>query len=261
MYKPFQNRFISYIYKRLEWFYYRVKWLSLYGTADFFESISIEINSYCQLRCSICPNSVSDRGLKKNEKFLATQDIISILEQLGEIKYKGRITFHRFNEPLTDDRLISFIIEARRHCPKARINLASNGLSLTQEYYDKLKYAGLNEIIVTEYSDKVLHRIKGVIYRKLTINDALYNRGGLIKIKGHAKLPCQSGFSNGVNIDVDGNLVKCCNDFLSSEPLGNIKEHSLLDIWHSAEYKRIRKQLRKQQFTSPLCIECVKGVK
>ena len=258
IYKPFQNRFISYLFKELEWVYYRTKWLILYGTTDFFDGIAIETSSYCQLRCSICPNSVSERGLKKNEKLLPHPIVVSLLLQLRKIKFRGGISFHRFNEPLTDKRLLTFIMIARQCCPKAKINIASNGLLLTQEYYNKQKTAGVDEIIVTEYTDKDLHRVEGVIYRKLTIDDALYNRGGLIKIKKLGKLPCQSAFSNGISIDTEGNVLKCCNDFFSSEPFGNINNQLLLDIWHGKKYKEERKRLRKQKFISTLCKECIK---
>ena len=39
-----------------------------YGTADMFDDIDIETTTFCNRRCSYCPNSLFDRGLKENEK-------------------------------------------------------------------------------------------------------------------------------------------------------------------------------------------------
>ena len=253
-------KILSPIYNKLEWVYYRLRWLYLYSTTDFFESIGIEINSYCQLRCSICPNSVSEKGMKKNEVLLDIDLVLKVLNDLRKIKYRGRIVFHRFNEPLTDKRLVSFVSIARTYMPKCKINIATNGLLLTNDKYLELKEAGVNTILVTEY-DLPIKKLpyKDIIYRTLNENDSLHNRSGLVKTKQRAKLPCQSAFYNSVNIDATGKVLKCCNDYFGVEPIGDIRDSDIISIWNSPLYKHHREKLKKKQFDySELCKECVK---
>ena len=126
------------LYFNSEWIYNKIKWLFLYGITDYFNGVAIEISSYCQLRCSICPNLTYDRGLKKNKVKMGLDVIEKILNDLKG--FKGTIEYHRFNEPLTDERLDTIIRLTKKLLPKCRVFIASNGLLLTEKRYNNLIY-------------------------------------------------------------------------------------------------------------------------
>jgi len=264
LYLPFKTELSSRILRWLEWKYYELKWLALYGNKDFFESISIETNTFCQLHCPFCPNSNNDRGEKKNEIRLSTGIIINLIDELKSIGYKGRIGLSRFNEPLTDERLVSIVKIIRKALPKNIISIATNGLMLTEKLFLELKDAGVTEFYVTEYGkslDKVLElkeKYGSILHRRLTEDDPLYNRGGLVTVKkSFGMRGCQSGYSRAVQVDPSGNIVYCYNDYFSDGKMGNLNESSFLDIWKCDKYKFVRKQLRKQNYNhSKLCTKC-----
>ena len=62
-----------------------------HGTVDMFDGISIETTTYCNRRCSYCPNSTFDRGEKKNEKLMEVWLFKKIIDELRDIKYKSII--------------------------------------------------------------------------------------------------------------------------------------------------------------------------
>ena len=61
---------------------------------------------------------------------------------------------------------------------------------------------------------------------------------------------------NPLVIDAEGNVVVCANDYLGRVKLGNIGESRLLDIWKSQKFTDIRRGLRNQHYTLPICLSC-----
>ena len=244
-------------YFMLEGICIRIKWFFFYGTTDYFSNIAIEISTYCQLRCSICPNSIHSRGLKENKVEMHIDVISKILTDLKG--FRGNISYARFNEPLTDNRLDTIIRLTKKLLPKSKVFINTNGLLLTEKRYDELVEAGVDEILATDYvGNKPMKRIKGVTHRYLDENMPLLNRVGMIATKVKADLPCQAEIRSAIVINVDGNLLKCCNDYFSKEIFGNVKKENLLDIWFNEKFRDTREQLKKQNFDySELCRKCV----
>jgi hypothetical protein len=71
--------------------------------------LDIETTTYCNRRCSYCPNSVFERSLRKNEHLMAPALFRKIVDELADISFKGSLSPHLYGEPLTDSRLISFM--------------------------------------------------------------------------------------------------------------------------------------------------------
>ena len=59
--------------------------------------IEIEINHDCNRACAYCPNSSLKR---KNQGQMSERLFLRLLGQLKEIGYRGRISYHFYNEPL-----------------------------------------------------------------------------------------------------------------------------------------------------------------
>ncbi|MFX1453246.1 MAG: SPASM domain-containing protein, partial [Promethearchaeota archaeon] len=115
----------------------------------------------------------------------------------------------------------------------------------------------------TSFSQKLFFFLKERFYRKITIQyqkfDSkipLYNRGGLVEPEIVNYKPRCDLYDNPLVIDYDGNVILCCNDYLSSIKFGNLEKKSLMSIWNSKNYRKIRRQLRKQIYSLPICKRC-----
>ncbi|MBN2421473.1 SPASM domain-containing protein, partial [Candidatus Woesearchaeota archaeon] len=84
----------------------------------------------------------------------------------------------------------------------------------------------------------------------------LFNRAGLVKVKNQSVLK-KCFMANDVNIDYEGNVVLCCNDYFSSIKFGNVKKEKLIDIWNKPNYRKIREDLEKGIFNLDICKKCV----
>jgi radical SAM protein with 4Fe4S-binding SPASM domain len=80
----------------------------------------------------------------------------------------------------------------------------------------------------------------------------MINRGGLVNIT-QKRIKYYTLASENLVIDYNGNVILCCNDYLSSVKLGNINNEKIIDIWNKKFYKKIRYELRKGIFTLDIC--------
>lgn len=129
-------------------------------------TIALETFSYCNRRCSYCPNSTHDRI--SDNKIMERQVFDSILRDLGEVDYRGTICFNGYNEPLSDPVILEHIAETRRRVPNAILHMSTNGDYLDREYLEKLHAAGLNRFYISIHfkphetftDSKILRRIE-----------------------------------------------------------------------------------------------------
>lgn len=133
--------------------------------------VEMETHSYCNRRCSYCPNVVGDRlGANQHMPSDIWQRIVSDLE---EIDYKQSLILNYYNEPLADRAILDRIREARARIPNARIMIYSNGDYLDRAFVDELADAGLDYMHVSihlkrgdRYSDMyVVNRINEISVR------------------------------------------------------------------------------------------------
>jgi len=114
--------------------------------------IEFAISSYCNRRCIYCPNNVVDRHsehIKMNDNLF-----YNILSQLKSIDYSGKITVHRYNEPLSDvSYALLRLVKIRSYLPNAKIHLFTNGDYLDTELLYTLRDIGVNVIIATIHYD------------------------------------------------------------------------------------------------------------
>lgn len=254
----------------LKWKRYFIKFYFRYGYGDFFSDLNIEINTYCNRRCSYCPNSIYDRGLKENEKFMDTNLYYKIVDELSEINFKGRISPQCYGEPLMDERLPELMEYTRKKLPKVKLVVISNGDALTVDKFNQLINSGVDKFTITqhgksmspnmkkifEYLEEHPEKKKKIKYDSFSDDTPLYNRGGLIKPKVVNTDPRCANPANPLCIDSDGNVILCCHDYFSSVKFGNLADQKLLDIWFSKKYKNLRAKLRKKEFQLPICLKC-----
>ena len=116
--------------------------------------IDLETSSQCNRRCEYCVNATYDETRDRFSKntFMNDEIFSSVIDQLAEIDFVGRIAFHYLNEPLMFvDSLVERIAFARQKLPNATLTVYTNGDYLTRPVLDRLAAAGVNAVEITAH--------------------------------------------------------------------------------------------------------------
>jgi len=242
---------------------YSIRNLVLHGDRHLFRNVAIEISTTCNRKCIYCPNSKYNLPPKK----MPIKLYHLIINQLKVIKFSGSLYFHFYNEPLLDSRLASLVKIAKKALPNCFIRIFTNGDFLNQTNISKLIHSGVFEFVVTQHQpsstewQKNLKTLtkkfpKTISLQSLT-HTPLSNRGGLIQVTNKENRKNCIDPLQTLQIDIDGNIILCCNDYFRSQKFGNLKEKSIIDIWNDVNYKTIRYELRKGVTNLPICKKCL----
>lgn len=267
-YRVFAQNIPETIKPTLRGWYNEINKILTYGIIkkDIFTALDFEINSQCNLECSYCPASFKNgRGnhLMPVETFKKTIDDLSVID------YSGRISPHFFGEPLLDDRLPELMAYVRRKLPKAQIIIHTNGIRLSREKYDACINAGVDGFLVTKHTKTMPKNVTDILDNKYSKHGTikvrsldsltLFNRGGAVKPKKERKMKRCYYISDEISVTHTGNVV-CTNDFNETHVFGNVNDNSILDIWNSEGFRKVRKDVRAGKFTLEMCKKCV-GIK
>ena len=242
--------------KIYHWFDFQRRVLN--GTSGIFSHIEIGTIDGCNRSCEVCPTTLNPRpnGLMGEGLFR------KIIDELGEIGFRGKIHPHFYGEPLLDERLPEFIGYARTVLPKSQIVIWTNGDLLTKKLLEELVMKGVDRFIVSRYNENgQLSELgpaqrKRVRYKQFSDNTYLFNRGGLVKPRHVRQLGNCYYPSNVVVVDCQGNVVLCCNDYKSKYIFGNLKSERLMDVWDKNGYSEARENLRRGDFNLEICRIC-----
>lgn len=262
--KIIKKRILMPIYCKL-----RLLYLLIRFGEDRFLNVEIEINSQCNFRCSYCPVSKFPR----EKGMLPTKTYKNVIEQLREIGFSGIISPHQYNEPLLDNRLTQLMTYTKSQLPKCKIFLYTNGNLLDKKLFNKLINAGVDKIIISQHTPKMLPTIdnlfseisrgerKRISYVDLNSKSyILSNRGGLVKDKNLDRFYYCFSPTIGLIIDYRGFVRICCNDYNCMHTFGNVKNESIMSIWRKADFKKARRDIRNGRFNFRICQLCSKEI-
>jgi MoaA/NifB/PqqE/SkfB family radical SAM enzyme len=211
-------------------------------------NIEIEIGTYCNRRCSFCPNSFIDRIAEK--RLMDDALFETIVSQLGNMRWRGTLRFHRYNEPLADrDYLLRRLAACRALAPHVSVLIQTNGDYLDRLYLEAIHDAGCRNIFCTAYLkegvpycdatavatiEDRLRRLQlpfefvsvqpgiqavarasfrdmTLIMRAFNFQASASNRGGLLAMNADVVRvqPCLRPFDE-LQIECDGTLMPCC---------------------------------------------------
>lgn len=259
---------------------------------NLFTTIAVEIGAQCNRTCWFCPNATN----KRPDEYMDGLLLRKIGDELGSIKYSGRIALYIYNEPFKNPLLHSIINMFREKVPKSTIMVATNGDYVKNwENFQTLFDEGLNQLQINVYSN--MHRFRklsamvqltdaeeGNIYsntspkkrvysveqkfdRKLSPTSTkigrfeLSNRSGNVPTLPTLKEPlqkmCVRPFRS-LQINWRGEAILCCNDYHADVVCGDVNNDTIQHIWeHSKVLKKYRiKLLRKNRKKLKLCKEC-----
>ena len=119
-----------------------------------FTRIQIQTVSWCNRSCAFCPSG----KFPVAKTFMPLDVYHRVIDQLGALQFRGRISPYLMNESLLDKRLPELIAYARRQCPQSWIAINTNGDALSEALAERLFDAGLNCMDVNAYDDAPQHQ-------------------------------------------------------------------------------------------------------
>ncbi len=219
--------------------------------------IQIQTQAGCNYTCSFCP--VGKITLPGGRMSMELYE--HVLAQLGD--FRGELRPYLMNEPLLDKRIVELCRLARERTRARAITIQTNGSRLTREMAEELvRYA---TIIVNDYTEdnSVLARLRsyGIRSKNLILVDrdphaTLSNRAGNVPGRPVVRLRqfCVRPFTQ-VYVTSDGKLVLCCQDWKFEEVMGDLRQHTLAEIWNNERYRQLRTDLLSRNRTG-LCSKC-----
>lgn len=255
--------------------------------------VEIEVHSFCNRKCSWCPNSFIDR--KSKTEYLDESVYLQLLEDLSLVEYSGRISFSRYNEPFADNVIYKRLKQARETLPKALLHTNSNGDYLTREALERAGESGLHNIAIQIYlrwpyqtvlnrANELMNQIgvelqlldNGVFEAKIkTLTVSVYHRdfskdgvnrcGLLVSPEIERQKPCMIPQTD-IYVDYNGSVIPCCNVRSDYEPhkeliLGNLHENRIFEIWQSEKARKWRELVSSKGEKPYPCNTCSFGVK
>jgi len=242
-----------------------------------FEEIEFETLSYCNRKCEYCPNATWERFGAEKQFFMAEDVFKTLIQQLKDLGFCGQIAPHLYGEPMSDPRLLKWVVHMRQQLPKCRIKIVTNGDYLDKTSFNSMIDAGVDVFFISKHSKQLKKKCREVLnslsheeFKKhIVFNDfyndyyeeqsLLNNRGGDVELKNETqkKPPVNCAYVTYPVINTHGDMIICCQDFHSKYIFGNIMERHLGDIWYDPNNMRVRKRTFKNQFDLKICQDCM----
>lgn len=240
-------------------------------------TINIETVQGCNRRCDFC----GTMGMEKKIHFITKDILFHTLNLIKKANFQPRIRLAGHGEPTLNPELPILIKCIRTALPKAQIHLFTNGTVIEKkpELVDTLFKAGLNNLIIDEYTDhlvgkfvrnnatckkyRIVEQGAGVPLLdvkpnerricitppidgdKNTMNRKLCNQLGsaLPPLEKPMHKKCTVIFRE-MTIRHDGNIAICCNDFRGYYYVTNImKCTSFEEAWFHPRFESARRFL------------------
>ncbi len=245
-----------------------------------FDSVFFEVRTRCNGHCSFCLASVGNDP--RSDVSMPKQLFEKVLQELVDLKYKGRVAFHNNSEPLLFKELPEFVSKVKERLPECYIQILTNGRSLTLQRAERLIQAGVDQISVNVYRKKStdsIPKVLGEIRSKLL--EPMFKEGefeviGLgtslsskspefsfvvsprledeeldsrVGTAPNKKVPasvargfCQYPFTQLI-VTADGRVAGCCNDVLFALPMSDVNVSKVTEIWYGDRFSKLREHL------------------
>ena len=241
--------------------------------------IELSGSGTCNRVCVFCPRSAPDFEDKK--EFIKPELFERICRELNGLDYSGMFIFSGFVEPLLDKRIYEKIEQISASCPKATIDLVTNGDVLNDTRMARLFESGLSNLLISVYDgpddaalfEAMAKRVappKGnVIVRhrylppEQDFGITMTNRGGMMDNAVHIrpspteplKAQCFYPFYT-LMIDYTGECLMCTHDWGKRGVVGNLNVQTIREVWTSPRMEEARRRLINGDRTGSPCDRC-----
>lgn len=222
-----------------------------------FSVIEFNISELCNRTCEFCPRA--DPAVYPNRNLFMTRALMAkIATELGSFDYSGKALFSAFSEPFLHKELEDFIGLIRKHCPRCRIEVVTNGDFVTPERVRALFDSGLTALLVSMYDgphqeaplaavrdevglteDQFILRVR-YLSKEEGFGLTMSNRAGFVDTEalgsGKQELPLARPCfypHYQMTVDFDGSVLLCPHDWGKRIRAGNLNDETILDVWNS----------------------------
>jgi 2-deoxy-scyllo-inosamine dehydrogenase (SAM-dependent)/8-amino-3,8-dideoxy-alpha-D-manno-octulosonate transaminase len=258
------------------------------GGIPLFERLLIESHSNCNRSCWFCPRTYDKSGKYLDDQGLSvlrqmpTDKILNILDQAQAMRFRGKVGFHHYSEPLLDRRNPMLAREAKARGMVPYLHTNGDVLKFNDELCAQIKEI-YGTIVVGLYdygSNEELQDTKSYWYARLEgVVDLKFSMIGVAGSRAAESMgvpkalvptdkrmsipdltydnaPCHRPLIRMI-IQYDGEMCNCCEDTYGSFQLGNVYASSLEELWHSERHRRFTEELiRGQRGRHELCRKC-----
>lgn len=227
-------------------------------------SIEINLTDNCNRSCSMCPQSVKNWVRKPGTFSIELAEILN--DQLRSIHYDGQVSLTGFGEPILHKNLSKIAGEISRDIQLGWLEVNTNGDGLTLKNGEDLIANGVTHFTISLY-DEDLSEYYLNLFNDLPVelsfkhlysgSDYYINRVDQVVDPQPLKIlkRCNYPFYR-LMIDIDGQVLLCSNDWRRKTNFGNIRDHSIRDIWLSDQFKQYRDMLHRGIRDSIPCSNC-----
>ena len=246
--------------------------------------IHVETRTRCNAGCAFCLANVHDDP--RPDALMPESLVDGLIGELATWGYARRLSFYNNNEPFLDRRLFGFLAKARAALPLCYLELKSNGKSLTRDAIVQAFEAGLDTLVINDYTTTGEHTPhvaglaqqlegldrfrghlapRGLDRRRIVIqlrdqNAVLNTRAGTspnkATLREPLRLPCLRPIEM-VTISARGEVSACSEDFFYTLRMGDLNEQTLREIWYSETFTELRRRvLAGDRSADPACRQC-----
>jgi len=222
--------------------------------------------------------------------------INTLINQLQEINFTGTLAPHMYGETLAHPQIVEITDKVTKAGIKLVIytnadyltqelmdklraaglyklsiskhskNLSKTSMDVLRGLFDKISdYKHLKIMDICKQINGKDIEIDGLIFKIVdfytdfnTNKEMLHNRGGELdlELKKNSR-PVGCSYVLYPVIDVEGNIVLCCNDYKGKHILGNVMERHIYDIWTDPNNVWLRNKIYRGSLDLQICQECV----
>lgn len=231
-----------------------------------FKKLLIETHSACNRACPTCMRQNDPRARARREYIELPAEIVhSVIDQATQLRFKGPVGLVWFNEPLMDPRIPVFARYVKQR--GLYVYVTTNGDLLTPEL--AMEFDGvLNHIGVSVYGPDPEGK-RHAYFRSLFQKTPVWFYGEHVVthfsphsllhscIKKRIERRCWNP-QNRLIITYTGEMAFCCEDLACNFNLGNIRDHSLEELWFNKRHQRMLFVLNQQggRHNFPYCEIC-----
>ena len=219
--------------------------------------LEIETCSTCNRTCPGCiRNSHPNRARVQDwfaPNFMPTEMVEKILTEAQEMGFRGTVCLQHYNEPLMDERIGRFGKFARE-LGFREVLMATNADYMTEERAAELDGV-FTRLLIALYMDEPKKSEREKWLRSVfSKTELLFTGGGHIPthfspvfdVKGlaqaHLDRPCSLPLERMI-LNHRGDMLLCCDDVVGNFDLGNVRTHSLRELWYGKKHQQILKDL------------------
>lgn len=240
-----------------------------------FANCMIETLNRCNGSCAFGPASKESetRPFKK----MSEEMYCSIIEELRDAEWEGKLFLNINNEPFVDVRILKFAEYAKSTIPGVFVELITNGTLLSpKKMYDLV--GKIDSLVINDYSNRYeLSEPHRSIYREIKAHEEAFRNIKVIINRRYSQeiLATRAGYAsnkkeknNNVNgpciypftdllIFPDGKVGMCCNDCKEVTDFGDVTQNRLLEIWNNEKFVNLRRAMKSgDRRNYPFCKEC-----